>query len=170
MVVYATSEPEEALLLGGYTALMNDGRVTQFGPTAEIYRNPNDLTSADVFSDPPINSAPLTKTGDMARLAGGVEWRLSGPAAALADGPYTVAIRPNHVTPEPAGRDAVALSGDVLLSELSGSESTAHFRFADNVWVSLAHGVHAYRIGEQHQFYLDPRRCMFFAPDGRHVA
>lgn len=170
VVVYATSEPEEALLLGGYTALMNDGRVTQFGPTAEIYRNPRDLTSADVFSDPPINSAPLTKTGDMARLAGGVEWRLSGPAAALADGAYTVAIRPNHVTPEPAGPDPVALSGDVLLSELSGSESTAHFRFADNVWVSLAHGVHAYRIGEQHPFYLDPRRCMFFAPDGRHVA
>ena len=40
VVVYATSEPEEALMLGGKTALMHDGRVTQFGPTAEIYRHP----------------------------------------------------------------------------------------------------------------------------------
>ena len=63
VVVYATSEPEEALLLGGKTALMNDGRVTQFGPTADIYRSPQDLTSAQVFSDPPINVAQVTKQG-----------------------------------------------------------------------------------------------------------
>ncbi|HMO06584.1 MAG TPA: ABC transporter ATP-binding protein, partial [Paracoccaceae bacterium] len=37
VVVYATSEPAEALMLGGHTALMHDGRVTQFGPTAVIY-------------------------------------------------------------------------------------------------------------------------------------
>ena len=37
VVVYATSEPEEALLLGGETALISDGRVSQFGPTSELY-------------------------------------------------------------------------------------------------------------------------------------
>ena len=31
--VYATTEPEEALLLGGNTATLWEGRVTQFGPT-----------------------------------------------------------------------------------------------------------------------------------------
>ena len=34
VVVYATSEPSEALLLGGHTAALREGRVTQFGPTA----------------------------------------------------------------------------------------------------------------------------------------
>ncbi len=63
VVVYATSEPEEALLLGGMTGLMNDGRVTQFGPTAHIYRAPQDLVSAQVFSDPPINFADRDETG-----------------------------------------------------------------------------------------------------------
>ena len=57
IVVYATSEPSEALMLGGHTATMHEGRVTQFGPTAEVYRAPDDLTTADVFSDPPINAA-----------------------------------------------------------------------------------------------------------------
>ena len=46
VVVYATSEPEEALLLGGKTALMTDGNVVQFGPTSEIYRKPKDLDAA----------------------------------------------------------------------------------------------------------------------------
>ena len=54
IVVYATSEPEEALLLGGMTGLMNDGRVTQFWANGKTYRAPANLTSAEVFSDPPI--------------------------------------------------------------------------------------------------------------------
>ena len=41
--VYATTEPHEALLLGGNTATLSEGRVTQFGPTIEVFRNPNDL-------------------------------------------------------------------------------------------------------------------------------
>ena len=51
--VYATTEPEEALLLGGNTAALWEGRVTQFGPTPEVYRQPVDATTARVFSDPP---------------------------------------------------------------------------------------------------------------------
>ena len=39
--VYATTEPEEALLLGGNTATLWEGRVTQFGPTPQVYRRPS---------------------------------------------------------------------------------------------------------------------------------
>src|SRR6059036_3829227 len=41
--VYATTEPSEALLLGGNTATLFEGGVTQFGPTAQVYRRPYDL-------------------------------------------------------------------------------------------------------------------------------
>ena len=54
--VYATTEPVEALLLGGSTATLAQGRVTQFGPTVEVYRRPNSLETARIFSDPPINT------------------------------------------------------------------------------------------------------------------
>jgi glycerol transport system ATP-binding protein len=170
VVVYATSEPEEALLLGGMTGLMNDGRVTQFGPTAHIYRAPQDLVSAQVFSDPPINFATVTKQGDTARLTTQTAWPLTGDAAALADGPYTVAIRPHHVSPVPTQSCTIALNGDVLVTELSGSESSAHFRMDAGDWVSLSHGVHPFKVGESHAFYLDPSACFYFAPDGRIVA
>jgi len=55
-VVYATSEPQEALMLGGHTATLHQGRITQYGETAKIFRKPNTLLSARVFSDPPINT------------------------------------------------------------------------------------------------------------------
>jgi glycerol transport system ATP-binding protein len=170
VVVYATSEPAEALMLGGSTALLHDGGVTQFGPTAQIYRNPNTLTSARVFSDPPINQARITKTGTTAALDTGASWMLKGAAANLPDGPYSVAIRPNYVRPEPGSGDEVALSGQVLVTELSGSESSAHFRLGADVWVSLAPGVHPYSVGTDHRFYMDPTHCFYFAPDGAFVA
>ncbi len=55
--VYATTEPSEALLLGGNTATMNQGQITQYGPTIDMYRNPVDLVSARTFADPPLTSS-----------------------------------------------------------------------------------------------------------------
>ncbi len=170
VVVYATSEPEEALLLGGYTALMDDGVVTQFGKTAEIYRKPATLTAARVFSDPPINAARITKTGAEARLSTDVAWTLQGAAANLPDGNYTVAIRPHHVTPMAMTSNDVAIEGKVLVTELSGSESSAHFEMGEDGWVSLSHGVHPYRVGEAHRFFMDASKAFYFASDGELVA
>ena len=170
VVVYATSEPEEALLLGGQTALMDDGHVSQFGTTAELYRKPESLTAARVFSDPPINSAAITKSGHQATMSTGVSWTLDGAAAELADGEYIVAIRPHHVSPIAIKSSDVAIDGTVLVTELSGSDSSAHFQLGDESWVSLAHGVHPYKIGEDHRFFMDATKAFYFAADGRLVA
>lgn len=170
VVVYATSEPEEALMLGGHTALMEDGQVTQFGPTAEIYRSPANLSAARVFSDPPINAADVTKEGSEVRLEGGARWELGGEAAGLADGRYILAVRPHRVLPHRAGPQDVELEGQVIVTELSGSESSAHFRLGGSDWVSLAPGVHPYRVGEAHAFFMDPAHCRYFAEDGTRVA
>ncbi|HEY0330193.1 MAG TPA: ABC transporter ATP-binding protein, partial [Rhodopseudomonas sp.] len=55
ILVYATTEPMEALLLGGRTTTLWEGRVTQSGPAAHVYRHPANLAAARVFSDPPMN-------------------------------------------------------------------------------------------------------------------
>ncbi len=170
VVVYATSEPEEALLLGGNTALIEDGRVTQFGPTARIYHRPHDLASAQVFSNPPINVAAITKKGTRAMLNSSVSWSMTGAAARLRDGPYTVAIRPHHITPNRTDQTSVTLKGAILVTELSGSESSAHFDMGDHTWVSLTHGTQAYEISETRKFFMDPSDCFYFAPDGAFVA
>src|SRR5690606_14561430 len=70
--VYATTEPHEALLLGGNTATLSQGRVTQFGPTIEVFREPVDLVTARTFSDPPLNTIVLAKKGSHFLLDGGV--------------------------------------------------------------------------------------------------
>ncbi|PTX56157.1 carbohydrate ABC transporter ATP-binding protein (CUT1 family) [Litoreibacter ponti] len=161
VVVYATSEPEEALLLGGRTALMEDGVVTQFGPTAEIYRNPANLTAASVFSDPPINVLDVTSEKGGIWGGGNLTWNADDRSAS--EGQYHFAIRPHHVRPTRGSDADVEVTGRIQVTELSGSETSAHFEVQGRSWVSLAHGVHPYRVGEEHTFYMDPADGLYFA-------
>ncbi len=79
-VVYATTEPQEALLLGGHTAVLDKGRLLQFGPTLEVYRNPASVEVAIAFNDPPLNIVAATALeGGAIRLADGATVPLERP-------------------------------------------------------------------------------------------
>ena len=71
-VVYATTEPTEALLLGGYTAVLDAGELLQYGPTSEVFRRPRSIRVARAFSDPPMNLMAGTAAPGGIALAGGV--------------------------------------------------------------------------------------------------
>ncbi len=169
IVVYATSEPHEALLLGGHTATMKEGRITQFGETSAIFRQPADLDTARVFSDPPINAAIVTKQGGEI-VMDGARWPAPAALTNAPDGPYTLGIHPHAVTPVREAGDAILVQGTVVVTELSGSESIAHFTRGSESWVSQSHGVHAFKVGEQHDFFFDASRSLYFDRDGRLIA
>jgi glycerol transport system ATP-binding protein len=170
VVVYATTEPSEALLFGGNTATLYEGRVTQFGPTASTYRTPKDLLTAQVFSDPPINTARVEKRGDRLIIFNGQSWPAGAAAAKLPDGHYTLGLRPHHVTPLPAAPGAGEVEGRVLVTELSGSESVIHLDVGGSTWVSQSHGIHPFEVGSQAKLHADVDRALFFTPNGERVS
>ncbi len=170
LVVYATSEPTEALLLGGHTATVHEGRITQFGKTAEVYRSPCDLVTAGVFSDPPINATEVVKQGDEIIMGDVVRWQAAGAIAGKTDGRYTVGVRPHFVVPAQDDDHKVRLQGRVQVTEISGSESVAHFEIGGQSWVSQSHGIHPLQIGERHEFFLDVSQCLYFGPDKKLIA
>ena len=170
IVVYATTEPTEALLFGGHTATLFEGRVTQFGPTGDLYRHPRDLVTAQVFSDPPINVATVRKAGSEFRLGDAAAWTASGASGALGDGDYTFGIRPHHITPVERGDHPVPVDGHVLVTELSGSESVIHFTVGGTTWVSVSHGIHPFEVGATARLYVDVSKAMFFDAAGTLIA
>ena len=169
VVVYATSEPREALLLGGHTLTLHEGRLTQYGPTSETYRRPSDLITAQVFSDPPLNIARVIKSGDQIQVSQGLEWPVSGPMTQRPDGPYTVGIRPHHVTPTPVSGHAVQIGARILIAEISGSESIVHFDVDEHRWISQSHGVYPFQVGEQTSLHVDVDNCLYFDADGARI-
>ena len=170
VVVYATTEPSEALLLGGQTAAMSEGHVVQFGATSEIYSSPKTLKGAQVFSEPPINLVSVEKRGKTIHLGGKVKWAATGSAGKLADGTYSFALRAHHVTPFKPDAKSVVIDGVVEVAELSGSESIVHFRAFDRPWISLSHGVHPFDAGEQAKLYAEIAQGYYFNTAGELVA
>jgi glycerol transport system ATP-binding protein len=165
--VYATTEPAEALLLGGRVATLSAGRVTQFGMAGEVFRRPADLATAHVFSDPPLNEAPARQEGGRLLLSSGAV--LPAPVAGLPEGGYTIGIRAHQLSLEPVP-GAVALPAVVRVSEVTGSESYVHLDVGGLNWVVLAAGVRRPEPGEAATIWLDPRRCLVFGADDRLVA
>ncbi len=170
--VYATTEPEEALLLGGMTATLSEGKVTQFGPTVDVFRQPIDLITAQTFSDPPLNTIATMKKGSVFELNGGVDVPVPPPLTGAADGPYTVGFRPHHLSIKPPADDPAKMSlrARVKVTEITGSESFVHLSCADAEWVMLTHGIHDIDPGTEIDIYLDTRHLMAFEPSGRALA
>ena len=160
--VYATTEPEEALLLGGNTATLWEGRVTQFGPTPQVYRAPVDAITARVFSDPPMNFAEVSVAGGRARL-GEAGWDVPG----LPDGRYQAGFRAGHLRVTPGAPGALALPVRLVAGEVTGAESFLHVVHGADRWVALVEGVHAPEPGSTAELWLDPAHVYLFGADGR---
>lgn len=168
--VYATTEPEEALLLGGNTATLWEGRITQFGPTPTVYRQPVDATTARVFSDPPMNFLPIAKQGARLIFGKGANAPATGRLAALPDGKYLAGFRPNHLEIGRHSADAVVFHATLVVTELTGSETFVHLDHHGDRWVGLIHGVHDLTLGRGIDVYLDPAHVYIFDEDGQLVA
>ncbi len=168
--VYATTEPEEALLLGGNTATLWEGAVTQFGPTPQVYRQPRDAVTARVFSDPPMNFLPCRKEGGRLVLGASTAAPASGPLAAIADGAYLAGVRANHLDVAPRSAGAVGFDCTLIASEITGSETFFHVRHGADAWVGLVEGVHEMTAGAPLTVWLDPAHVYLFDGEERLVA
>ncbi len=170
IVVYATTEPTEALLFGGNTATLSEGRITQFGATSAIYRKPSDLLSAQVFSDPPINTAKITKRGNAITIFDTIKWPAGRAAKLIPDGDYTIGIRPHNIATTGHGKAVGAIDGRVLVTELSGSESVIHCDVAGRTWISQSHGIHPFKVGATAKLYVDIDQSLFFGSNNEFIA
>ena len=156
--VYATTEPSEALLLGGNTASLHEGRVTQFGRTIEVFTRPQNLITAQTLSDPPLNILPVTKLNNRMLYKSHVEIPVIGPLPNLPDDDYTIAFRPHHLYLQPTSESAIAVKAKVAVTEITGSESYVHLDIAGVRWVLLARGIHNIGINETIDIFMDPSK------------
>ncbi len=169
-VVYATTEPHEALMLGGDTIVVDAGRILQTGPTAHVFRNPASTRVGEVFSDPPMNMVDGTIDTDAATLGQGVRVPLAPHMKALQPGRYRFGVRANYLFVSPQDADDIAFSAQVELAEISGSETFIHVSNADFKWVAQEEGVHGFDLGQSITLYLSPRHLLVFGQDDTLVA
>ena len=168
--VYATTEPTEALLLGGRTICMWEGEVLQAGETPNVYRHPDSLRVAQVFSDPPLNIVGIEKSNGSVKYAGGVEAPATGLYAGIGDGAYRVGFRAHQLELANGIDGRHAFHATVTVTEITGSESFVHLSRDASSWVAVLHGVHEFPPGHMLDAVLDPNNVFVFDAAGRLVA
>lgn len=156
-VVYATTEPTEALLLGGWTAVLDAGELLQYGPTAEVFHRPASIRVAKAFSDPPMNL--LDQGAQRLGLP-----NLGGLGSTPADA--TIGLRASALRVQARPGD-IGLPGTVELAEISGSDTFVHAHTAAGDLVAQLTGVHFFDLGAAITLHLDPAAVHVFGADGR---
>jgi glycerol transport system ATP-binding protein len=170
-VVYATTEPLEALQLGGFTSVLEEGRLLQTGETSRVFARPTSLAAARAFSDPPLNVLPafwqggsqelLLAAGTILRLPALVQQKLGTGGM-----PLQLGIRPQQLGLVPRSEQGCALDGVVELAEISGSDTYLHVRHDQTLLVAQVSGVHPLPLGSRCTLYVDPAVLHGFAADG----
>jgi glycerol transport system ATP-binding protein len=163
-VVYATTEPTEALLLGGFTAVLDAGELLQYGPTAEVFHAPKSLRVARAFSDPPMNLLPAETASLGVRVQAGPD--LSIPLPAAASKALTLGVRAGALRMQRREGD-VPLPAHVELAEISGSDTFVHARTAAGPVVAQLTGVHYFGLGAPVTLYLNPAQVHVFDAEGQ---
>ncbi len=167
ILVYATTEPQEALLLGGSTATLSQGRVTQFGTTIDVYNHPVDLETAQIFADPPLNITSVTKSGTNLRYQNRELTKLDNEIASNDDGEFFAALRPHHVQLKSTNSATFTLPATVNTAEITGSETFIHVRTNSEHWVVLTRGVHRVEPGQDITLHIDPDKLYLFDKEER---
>lgn len=165
IAVYASTEANEALALGGTTTLLHEGRVLQSGPVNQVYRNPVSVDAAELFSEPPINLLPGSVSATQVTFDQYAHFPLNQDLNELPQGDYHFGIRPSHIDVVPHHDDDLELSMRVELAEISGSETFMHVRNDHFSLVLQLSGVHEYHTDMPIKVYLPTHKLFVFGLD-----
>lgn len=166
VAVYATTEANEALALGGVTTLLSEGRVLQNGPVTEVYRNPVNVAAAELFSEPPINVLRGRVTETKVIFDDDSHHPLTRDLADINPDEYWFGIRPSHISLVPQNDDDIELSVDVELGEISGSETYMHVSNEHFQLVLQLMGVHECAAETTIRIYLPISKLFVFGIEG----
>jgi glycerol transport system ATP-binding protein len=169
-VVYATTEPQEALQLGDETLVLDAGRLVQHGNTLEIFRRPGTLAAARAFSDPPLNEihAQVDINAGMAVVGNDLRLPLAAPALSVLRNhspDVILGIRAHQFTIAPEA-GAASITGRIDLAEISGSDTYVHVSHERLSLVAQLSGVHELTIGERLTLHIQPSRIYCFDTHG----
>jgi len=136
--VIVTHDQEEAMIVADRIAVMNEGRLIQVGPPAEIYEKPNSRWVADFVGQVTLIEGRLEEGGLLTTPLGQLH---VAEAAAAPGGKVWLALRPEklHMSaehPPPDHRNAVA--GTVFEIGYRGDVSIYKVRVANHSLMKIA--------------------------------
>lgn len=161
VVIYATTEPAEAMMLGDVVLVMHEGQIIQIGAPDEVFDRPATTTVARIINDPPMNIFAARIESGQITVADLQATHVPVHLAGLPDGSYQFGLRATDVSLARTG-----IEGEVTFVEISGSETFVHVAVGEAPFVVQIEGIHDVALGELVAMRLRPERLFAFDQNG----
>ncbi|MFF3207445.1 ABC transporter ATP-binding protein [Streptomyces sp. NPDC002962] len=161
IVIYTTTEPAEAMMLGDVVLVMHEGRILQTGTPQEVFEHPATTAVASIINDPPMNIFAGRTEGGQVMVTGFQATHVSAHLADLPDGAYQFGLRATDVSLASSGVEA-----EVTFVEISGSETFVHVVVGETPFVVRIEGIHDVALGDLVRLRLRPDRLFAFDEQG----
>lgn len=162
ILIYSTTDPLEAMQMGGEIIVMDEARILQQGPAHVVFENPVNTRVAEIANDPAMNLVD----GQIAegKIIINDEMTLPIPQhfKTLSSGDYRFGIRATDISLD----QKKGIKFRLELSEISGSETFLHVVNGQHKVVALVEGVHEFRLDQQIKLSLEPDRLYAFDTKG----
>lgn len=163
--IFVTHDQEEAMSISDRIVLMNDGIVQQFDTAQKLYMDPVNVFVASFIGNPAMNLLPVRLEAGQLRVGAAV-FTLPKLWSELADGDYTLGIRPEYVNPDEQGAMRVRID----LVERIGKECILHFQYDEQDMRAVVPIHQEVAEGTSVNMTLDPRGWLLFDQEGKRVA
>jgi multiple sugar transport system ATP-binding protein len=167
--VYVTHDQIEAMALADQVAVMNGGRLVQFGTPRELYDRPADASVAGFIGSPPMNLVDAVVENGHARRG---PLAVPIPTDVAPDGTEVrVGVRPEHVKLATDADGRPIAQGTVAAFEFMGSEATVTVVGDDWQLAVLVDGHERRGLSEGSTvpIVVDDEHVHWFARDGRRL-
>ena len=166
-IIFATPQPIEALALATYVGFLHKGRLMQFGPVDEVYRNPSYMQVGAYFSHPGMNIFECQRVSENNRHWLRASDQLKVPVddhlrSVLTKDRYMLGIRAHAISTEQKEESMIPISARVELGEVVGSDTELHLSHEGLSLVALLMGVGHYDLGQVITVYLPTKRLFIF--------
>jgi iron(III) transport system ATP-binding protein len=151
--VYVTHDQVEAMTMASHVAVMNEGRVEQFGSPAELVETPASIFVATFVGTPPANLVPLAMLPGKAQAADADHAMYRAQDITVSN-----AARPGSIALDFA--EASPIAGRVMVTGTCGALRLT----------AVVDRAPAFAVGDKVHFLLPPNPSALFAATGERIS
>jgi multiple sugar transport system ATP-binding protein len=169
--IFSSPDPEDGLSLADKVAVVHEGKILQYDTRDVIYNSPVDVFTGEYFGYPEMNLIDCTiagENGDLHLRTDSFQIPLKKAFAekTIPPGNYRLGIRPEHIGISETKSDAgISVTGQMLLTEVIGSDTIVHIDLGKNTIQSFLPGI--YRNVNDKQIFIgfNPGSIYLFEQD-----
>ena len=121
ILIYASTDPLEAMQLNGNIIVLDEGEILQSGTAKDVFENPENIKVAEITNDPAMNVIKGSIDSNKIILNENVQFDIPEHVKTIRAGTYHFGIRASDMILDDNGFDF-----NVDIAEISGSETFLH--------------------------------------------